>query len=144
MTDLPEAVVLHASAIALAGRGLLITGRSGSGKSGLALELISRGATLVADDRTVATPRPGGLLWLSAPPAISGRIEARGVGLLAQPATEAPATFVVCLDHTETSRLPAARETVIAGTSLPLLHAVESTAFPAMLLACLSGERIVP
>ena len=141
---MPAAEVLHASAVALGGRGLLITGRSGSGKSSLALDLISRGATLVSDDRTIATPRPGGLLWLSAPATIAGRIEARGVGILALTAAEAPARLVVALDDTETSRLPEARETVIAGIALPLLRAVESAAFPAMLLACLSGERIVP
>ena len=144
MTAPPEVEVLHASAVALNGRGLLITGRSGSGKSSLALDLISRGATLISDDRTIATPRPGGLLWLSAPAAIAGRIEARGVGLIALPKTEAPAALAVTLDETETARLPDARETVIAGVRLPLLHAVESPAFPAILLACLKGERIVP
>ncbi len=42
---------LHASAVAVDGRGCLITGASASGKSTLALEMIALGAELVADDR---------------------------------------------------------------------------------------------
>ena len=44
---------IHASAVALGPVGLLIMGASGSGKSSLALELMARGAKLVADDQVV-------------------------------------------------------------------------------------------
>lgn len=47
-----DRTILHASCVALDGRGLLILGPSGSGKSALALELMALGADLVADDRT--------------------------------------------------------------------------------------------
>jgi len=68
-------VVLHATAVAVGGRGLLILGRSGAGKSSLALQLIALGARLVADDRTRVTLGPAGLV-ASPPEAIRGRIEA--------------------------------------------------------------------
>jgi len=44
--------IRHATTVAVAGRGLMIEGPSGSGKSALALELMAFGAELVADDRT--------------------------------------------------------------------------------------------
>ena len=62
---------LHATSIAIGGHGLLIMGASGAGKSDLALRLIDRGATLISDDYTIASPRDGRLL-LSAPQTIAG------------------------------------------------------------------------
>lgn len=135
---------LHASAVAVGSRGLLIKGASGSGKSSLALEMISRGATLIADDAVLGTVTASGILTLSAPPSISGLIEARGLGLIRLPVTTAPAFAALTLDETETDRLPQAHATVIAGVTLPLLRKVESPAFPAMLIAYLSGERTEP
>ena len=50
---------LHASCISINGKAVLILGKSGSGKSDLALRLIDSGATLVADDRVILTsPSP--------------------------------------------------------------------------------------
>ena len=43
---------LHVSTVAIGGRAVLIGGRSGQGKSDLALRLIDRGAALVSDDYT--------------------------------------------------------------------------------------------
>ena len=77
-----ETLTLHASCVALDGRGVLILGRSGAGKSSLALELMALGARLVADDRTVLHADDGAPV-ASCPPAILGKIEARGVGILA-------------------------------------------------------------
>ena len=117
---------------------MLITGASGSGKSTLALQLIGLGATLIADDGVVASPRDGGL-WLNSPDSIKGMIEARGLGLLACECTPAWARAVVTLDEVETDRLPETRETVIKGIRIPLLRKVESPAFPAMLKLYLEG-----
>lgn len=136
--------ILHATAVAVGARGLLITGASGSGKSTLALQLIALGATLVADDKVIVTPTAEGAVRLSAPTATKGLIEARGLGLLRTDVTSAYVAAVVTLDETETRRLPQARETVIAGTPLPLLARVESAAFPAMLVAYLKGGRAAP
>ena len=119
----------------------MIIGSTGSGKSTLALQLISLGATLVADDGVMIHSGEGALR-LSAPVPIRDRIEARGFGILATPSTDAVARAVVDLDTVETSRLPAPRETVIAGVPLPLFAKVESPAFPAMLRLWLDGGLV--
>lgn len=59
----------------------MFRGPSGSGKSDIALRLIDNGARLIADDRTKLV-RQGDALIASAPDAISGQIEVRGVGVL--------------------------------------------------------------
>ena len=74
-------VLLHASCVAISGRGVLIIGPSGSGKSALALQLMAFGASLVADDQTELTVQ-GGTLIARCPPTMSGLIEARGLGIL--------------------------------------------------------------
>lgn len=132
-------IVLHASAVAIGRRGLLITGASGTGKSTVALQLVGLGATLVADDRVLVTPHAEGGLHLSCPEPIRGMIEARGVGLLRTRSTEAIAVAVVDLDRTETDRLPEAETAQIAGQSLPLIKRVEGPAFPSILLVYLKG-----
>ncbi|MBN7787259.1 HPr kinase/phosphatase C-terminal domain-containing protein [Ponticoccus gilvus] len=117
---MPE--VLHASAVALRGRGLLICGASGSGKSGLALELMARGASLIADDRVIAT-RQGDTVRLTAPEAIRGMIEARGIGLLnATPAGDTALAAILDLDTPEPERLPPFRTRRLLGLEFPLLH----------------------
>ena len=69
-------MIVHASCVALGGRGVLILGGSGAGKSGLALQLMAYGAALVSDDRTILSNRDGAL-QAAAPDTIRGRIEAR-------------------------------------------------------------------
>ena len=97
---------LHGSAVAFAGRGVLILGGAGTGKSALALGLVRRGAALVADDR-VEVVRRGGALIASAPAALAGLIEVRGVGILRLPAVpEAVVTLAVDLDRPPAARMP--------------------------------------
>lgn len=111
---------LHASAVAIGGRGLLILGPSGSGKSALALELMAMGAGLIADDRVCVTRR-GDAVIADCPPALKGRIEARGLGILnAVPAGPTPLALVVDLGRDEPERLPPWRQTEVAGVTLPL------------------------
>lgn len=138
MPDPATSQTIHATAVAFDQAGLIITGRSGAGKSSLALQLIALGAALISDDRVIATVREGDL-WLEAPDTIRNRIEARGLGILNCSSVSARACAVVTLDQTEEERLPEQRETVIAGVQLPLLHKVESPAFPAMLKLYLTG-----
>ncbi len=112
---------VHASAVAVSGRAALIRGAAGSGKSALALALLSRGARLVADDRTRLARRGVDVLaW--APPAILGLVEARGVGLLrAAPAPPCRLALVVDLDRAEPDRLPPQRHCDVLGIALPLV-----------------------
>jgi HPr kinase/phosphorylase len=137
-------LTLHATTVALGDRGLLILGRSGAGKSALALALMSLGATLVADDRTIVTGRDETLV-ATCPPAIRGLIEARGLGLLrAPPQDEATLAAAVDLDTVETERLPEPRRIVLLNRSLPLLHKVETGYFAAALLQYLKEGTAEP
>ena len=121
---------VHASAVAIDGRAVLIAGRSGKGKSDLALRLIDRGASLVSDDYTIVR-RIGGRLVATAPPNIAGKIEVRGVGLLDFPAeADVPVGLFVDLDR-DAERLPEAGETrTLAGLAVPVvaLAALEASA----------------
>jgi serine kinase of HPr protein (carbohydrate metabolism regulator) len=74
-------ILLHATCVAIDGRGVLITGPSGAGKSDLALRLIDRGARLVADDCTLVRV-DGSDLLARAPANIAGQIEVRGIGIV--------------------------------------------------------------
>ena len=119
----------------------MILGPSGSGKSALALQLMAMGCDLVSDDRTVVTARDG-VLIASAPEAIRGRIEARGVGLLtAAAAPSATVVLAVDLRRDETERLPPWRTHRVLDIDLPLLHRVASPHFPAAILQYLKSGR---
>ncbi|OIQ28619.1 MAG: serine kinase [Alphaproteobacteria bacterium MedPE-SWcel] len=140
----PGPVTLHASCVALEERGLLLRGPSGSGKSALALELMARGAALVADDRVEIRVRQA-RLWARAPAAISGLIEARGVGLLrAVPVAEVQLCVIVDMSVLETERLPRHVEEDLLGVVLPKLNRVDSPYFPAALIQYLKGGAIDP
>ena len=103
-------VLVHASAIAIDGRAVLLRGPSGAGKSDLALRLIDGGARLVADDQ-VELRRAGERVLVTAPAAIAGLIEVRGVGIIRlQPVTEATLALLVDLvPLPELDRFPATR-----------------------------------
>ena len=92
-------VNIHATGVLVDGHGVLIRGPSGAGKSLLALELLARHgeARLVADDRVDLEPRGGNLL-MHAPPALAGRIELRGRGIVRRSfVSPAPVHLVVDL-----------------------------------------------
>ena len=72
---------IHASCVAIGGQGVLIEGKSGAGKSDLALRLIDRGATLVSDDYT-RLDAVDNVLRARAPANLAGKIEVRGIGIL--------------------------------------------------------------
>lgn len=113
--------LIHASAVAVAGRGLLILGTSGAGKSALALALIGRGAGLVADDQ-VRLVRRAEVLVASAPTALAGLIEARGIGILRVPhALEVPVALAVDLDDAPAARMPQIRTITYLGVEVELI-----------------------
>ena len=90
---------LHqATCVAIGGRGVLIEGPPGAGKSSLALALIDRGAVLVGDDG-VLLARHGERLHASPAPAIAGKLEVRNIGLLTYPTcADVPVALVLRLD----------------------------------------------
>lgn len=71
----------HATCIELNGKGILIVGDSGSGKSDLAIRLIDSGGILVSDDYVELIEKNNKLIAKTAPN-IGGMIEVRGVGLI--------------------------------------------------------------
>lgn len=139
-----EPMIKHASCVALsASAGLLILGASGAGKSALTLELMAYGATLVSDDRVVLKgDEVAGVIWASAPRAIQGMIEARGVGLLkAQTMDRCIIQAVVDLDKIEEERLPPSRKERLINIELPLYHRVDARHFAPSLIQMLKGGR---
>lgn len=127
MTAMIRDDLIHASAVSIDGRGVVIMGRAGTGKSSLALTLMALGAGLVADDLVRLRDRDGVLMagpadlaaWGEGPDGASvpsapmadpsltdsaaGRaacgamIEARGVGLIPAPSS-GPVPVVLAVD----------------------------------------------
>ncbi len=136
---------VHASAVAVRGRGVLVRGRAGSGKSALALALLARGAALVSDDRT-RLARRGDRVLAWAPRSILGLVEARGVGLLAaDPAPPTALWAVVDLDELEPDRLPVLHECDILGRRLPLVKGAGNLNLADSIIQwARTGRRIAP
>ncbi|EME70164.1 hypothetical protein H261_09527 [Paramagnetospirillum caucaseum] len=111
--------LLHGTCVAIGGRGVLLRGPSGGGKSDLALRLIDGGALLVADDQT-RLERRGDTLVARPPATIAGMLEVRGLGLIRLPHLEqAPLDLVVDLvPASEVERLPEANTLELLGLTL--------------------------
>lgn len=123
--------VFQATGVAIDGRGLLLTGEPGIGKTSLALALIDRGATLIGDD-SISLAIAGGMLIASPPPNISGKIEIRNVGIAKLSVTSAPVDLVLHL-ATKAERLPdRPSETELLGISIPQLDFVPGPIAPAI------------
>jgi serine kinase of HPr protein (carbohydrate metabolism regulator) len=75
---------VHGTAVLAGSRGVLPRGPSGAGKSLLAMQLLDRGARLIADDRVYLSARHGRLI-ASAPAPLAGKFELRGRGILDVP-----------------------------------------------------------
>ena len=119
---------VHASAVLVGDRGVLIRGPSGAGKSRLAFDLILAGragqvppAILVGDDR-VYLDTVGGQLVVRPVPELAGLIEIRGLGIRrCDVVREAVVALVVDLDAADAERLPPpeALQTRLNGVLLP-------------------------
>jgi serine kinase of HPr protein (carbohydrate metabolism regulator) len=127
---MPEHSSIHASAVLVGPRAILIRGASGSGKSQLALALIQaaqagilRFARLVADDRALLVKHHGRIV-VRPVAALAGLIEVRGLGIRRLPhETAAVLGCVVDLAAPDTKRLPAPpeREITLDGITFPRL-----------------------
>ena len=113
---------VHGTAVSIDGKGLLILGQSGSGKSQLALALITHGAKLISDDQVILVNTESEII-LSAPKSISGKIEARFVGILKMPVLIAPLYLVIDLDQKELDRLPKKKFITYFDKKIPALNA---------------------
>ncbi len=115
---------VHATCVALTFRqgeaAVLLTGPPGSGKSDLALRLIDGGARLVADDSVYLDARAGHL-FARVPPNIRGRMEVRGVGVVALPFQEEAEVRLEVALGAAPARLPEPDFSTYAGIKLPRL-----------------------
>jgi len=115
---------IHGTCVAVEGRGALLRGPSGSGKSDLALRLIERGAQLIADDQVILEA-DGASVRASAEPRLHGKLEVRGVGILDVPHVQgAPllAVFDLC-GAEDVPRLPEPEwAELLPGTKVRLFH----------------------
>lgn len=133
---------LHASCVAVDGRGLLILGASGSGKSSLALRLIALGAALVSDDVTLLRIAGDAVVATCPNPNLQGLIEARGVGLLRAPWVEsAVVSLAIDMDRAERDRLPPFRTVTILGRPIALVLHPQNDHFPDALMLYLRHGR---
>jgi serine kinase of HPr protein (carbohydrate metabolism regulator) len=143
------AATVHASAVLVGSKAVLIRGPSGAGKSRLAFELIVaaqtgtlRFARLVGDDRVYLEPA-GGRLLVRPAEALAGLIEVHGLGLRAlvhEPC--AVVGWVIDLTAADAERMPAATEarTEIAGIALPRLAVAAGAAALPLVLALLTSS----
>ncbi len=132
---------VHASAVLVGARAVLIRGPSGAGKSRLALELLDaarggrlRFARLVGDDRVHLENVNGRLLVRPAQP-LAGLLELRGVGLLRRDYEPcAVVGLVVDLDAADAERLPDRQTILLEGIEVPRLAVASgAAALPAAL-----------
>ncbi len=145
------AASVHASAVLVGDRAVLIRGPSGTGKSRLAFDLILAGragqipvAVLVGDDR-VHLEESGGQLRVRPARELAGLIEIRGLGIFrCDFAAEAIVGLVVDLAAGDAERLPPpeALRTHIGGIELPRIPAGMGMAPLPLVIAALTMTAI--
>jgi HPr kinase/phosphorylase len=155
--DLPNSVMLHATCLDIGGRGVLIQGCPGAGKSDLAIRLIDQPglgiagglpqtARLVADDQVVIRRLAAGLV-ASPPEKLRGLIEIRGLGILKIPyCPETILRLIVTLRRSEDiERMPQPTDLMgkILGVGLPRISLdPRSASAPARLRAALDALSV--
>ncbi|ATZ16659.1 Hpr(Ser) kinase/phosphatase [Entomoplasma freundtii] len=72
---------VHASLVNIYGKGILLLGRSGIGKSEITLDLIKKNHLFVGDDRIVVTNKNNRLFGKSSP-ILKNLVEVRGIGII--------------------------------------------------------------
>ena len=144
---------VHASAVLVGNRAVLIRGPSGAGKSRLAFDLILAGrsgqlppAVLVGDDR-VHLDTLAGELWVRPATELAGLIEVRGLGIRrCEFVGEAVVGLVVDLATTDAARLPRpeALETRLNGVLLPRIPVGEGFQPLPLVVAALTTTESSP
>jgi HPr kinase/phosphorylase len=128
-------MTIHASAVLVGARAVLIRGNAGSGKSSLALALVRAGehgtlpyTRLVGDDRVDVEAAHGRLL-VRPHATLAGLIEVRGLGIRRLPFEPVAVVGLVVDLGADSERLPARESTVteLAGIVLPRLAVAPAT-----------------
>ena len=115
---------IHATCVAINGCGVLIIGKSGLGKSDLALRLINnKGAVLVSDDRTDINVE-NDKIYASSPNTIKGMLEVRGIGIInLDSCNQAEVKLVISLvdDMAKIERMPAEKFYCLKDVKIPMI-----------------------
>ena len=112
---------IHATCVNLKSKGILILGDSGSGKSDLALRLITEfSAKLVSDDRTdILSGKDKPIA--TAPKILKGLLEVRGVGIIkTETIDETVVDVVIQLTGDKIDRMPEKKYYQLEGFDVPL------------------------
>ncbi|MFC0240459.1 HPr kinase/phosphorylase [Rhodopseudomonas telluris] len=145
---------VHATAVKVGDRAVLIRGPSGSGKSRLAFGLIVAGrsrqipsAELIGDDRVMLEQRAGEL-WVRPVPELAGLIEVRGLGIRrCLFAPEAAVGLVVDLAAADAGRLPEASALGVGldGVQLPRIPVgADYDPLPLVVAALTTADALAP
>jgi serine kinase of HPr protein (carbohydrate metabolism regulator) len=120
MSDALGPETIHATSVAINGKGVLLLGPSGAGKSDLALRLIDRGAILISDDYTTLVRKNDSLI-ANAPETIAGMLEIRHIGIVHLPhATDVSVVLAIRLEE-KPERMPDVPAAIdVNGVALPL------------------------
>ncbi len=114
---------IHGSAIAYEGKGVLILGQPGSGKSALCMRLIEQGCDLIGDD-LVDLYIKDNCIYVAENSKSLGAIEFRYIGLFhTKTQQEANLAFVVNLSKPSNKRLPNAEYFEHGGLKVPSYNA---------------------
>ena len=138
---------IYASCVSWQNKGVLLIGKTGSGKSDLCLRLIQEyGAFLVADDRVVLNVSHE-TIFASSPDSIKHMLEVRGVGILKTPSVDScPINIVVELvgEKADIERLPDDEFWNYEGIQIPIirLYAFEVSATH-KIIAALSWDKAI-
>ncbi len=141
-----ETQIIHATLVDFNGKGILLRGKSKSGKSDLALRLIARkGAKLVADDMVILRFENGSVIG-QAPENLRGLLEVRGIGITHLPyVTETRIYLLADLidDISKIERMPKDAQENIFGVEIKQidLYAKENSA-PEKILLKLNGTLV--
>ena len=131
---------IYATCINIKSKGVLLLGDSGSGKSDLALRLITLfSAKLISDDRTEISKKRTKII-ASTPKTIKGLLEVRGVGIVKfKHQKETKVDLIIKLTDEKIERIPQKEEYDLEGIKIPMfyLNPFEVSA-PSKVLAMLS------
>ena len=131
---------IHATCVSINSKGVLIIGDSGSGKSDLALRLITMfSAKLVSDDRTDVFS-DSGIIKAKAPNTLKGLLEVRGIGIIKQEyLKETKVDLVIKLTTDKIERMPLPQSYKIENIDIPMyyINPFESSA-PSKVMVMLS------
>lgn len=111
-------ILRQAGCVSIGGRGILIEGPPGSGKTSLALMLIDRSAQLVGDDGVLLSIR-NGRLWASPPPGTAGKLEIRNVGIVDLLAIDVPVSLQLILSGAAPRYIENSPQNELLGTPIP-------------------------